>query len=268
MNRSGCVLGLSFLAITAACAGASNDDPDVDIATDLSSQAKPKKDAGTGSGADTGTDTGTDSGRDGGADTGTPAPSYDDACLMPGMTEPPLIPYGYISADAQDEGASAAIPLPFAFSYFGASQSHYWVASNGELGFGTDARGPNFGQVRCPLPDSQLTRPIVFGYALDLMAGRVCVATKGTAPNRKLVVTWKDKFAYENTGMNVTFGVTLSEGTNAIDLRVHQVNLFFFDLFWYNGFPAVLGMQRGASAASFSCFQGLAAPGTAYHYQP
>jgi hypothetical protein len=195
---------------------------------------------------------------------------FIDACLLPGMTKATFSRTGTI--DAYDEGVTAALSLPFSFSLYGTAHTKYWITTNGQLGFGDTVGGSAFGQVTCPLADSRFTTPIVLAYSADLI-GRydahagVCYATTGTAPSRKHVVTWKDSFFYDAwLTSNVTFSVTLNEGTNVIDVVLEQVDAP--EAYFESGSMAVLGKQAGSSAQTFSCYQPLAPEGTVIHYDP
>ena len=203
--------------------------------------------------------------------TGGGTPGFIDACLLPGMTKATFNPTG--SIDAHDEGVTAVLNLPFPFTLYGTSHTKYWITTNGQLGFGNTVGGSAFGQVTCPLPDSRFTTPILLAYSADLI-GRldpdagVCHATTGTAPHRKLVVTWKDSFFYDAwLTSNVTFSATLDEGTNVIDVVLDRIDAPG-QPYLENGFVAVLGKQSGSSADAFSCYQAIAPEGTVIHYNP
>jgi hypothetical protein len=203
----------------------------------------------------------------GGGDTS----GFIDACLLPGMTKAAFNQTG--SLDANDEGVTAVLDLPFPFTLYGASHTKYWITTNGQLGFGPTLGGSAFGQVTCPIPDSRFTTPILLVYSVDLV-GRlepdagVCYATTGTAPDRKLVVTWKDSFFYEAwLTSNVTFSATLNEGTNVIDVVLERVDAPSVPEFEV-GLAAGLGKQAGSSAQASSCFQDHAPEGTVIHYAP
>ncbi len=202
---------------------------------------------------------------------GDVTPGFIDACLLPGMTKATFTPTG--SFDATDEGVTAALNLPFSFTFYGTAHTKYWLTPNGQLGFGNTVGGSMFGQVTCPLPDSRFTTPIVLVYSVDLV-GRydahagVCYATTGTAPNRKHVVTWKDSFFYEAwLTSNVTFSAILNEGTNAIDVVLEQVDAPYLTTY-EAGYASALGKQAGSSGSAFSCFQPNAPEGTVAHYNP
>lgn len=200
--------------------------------------------------------------------------TFVDACLVPGHLEPTLHPYGDIWAG--DEGASSPLAMPFPFQYLGQSHTQLWVTSNGELGFGATPAGAPFGRTTCPLADPNVSAPIVFAYATDLLSSTICVATTGTAPRRTLVVTWRDAHFYELEGTgygtsDVRFGVTLSESTNAVDVAIDRVEVwapFGSSAPITLGAWATVGVQHGRTATAFSCQSLLAPPGSRFHHQP
>jgi hypothetical protein len=129
-----------------------------------------------------------------------PPPGFIDACALPGMVKPAFNPT--LTFWEHDEGVTAALDLPFPFTFYGTSYTKYWITTNGQLGFGNTVGGTDFGQATCPLPYALLTRPLVFAYSVDLISRiepnqGICYATTGTAPNRKHVVTWNDSTFYD-----------------------------------------------------------------------
>ena len=102
---------------------------------------------------------------------------------------------------------------------------------------------------------------------LEPSAG-ACYATTGTAPNRKLVVTWKDFFFYDFwLTSNVTVSATLNEGTNVIDVAIDRVDVPSMPTVVSGGIAA-LGTQSGGAGYAFSCYQSNAPAGTVIHYAP
>ena len=201
-----------------------------------------------------------------------PTPGFIDACLLPGMTLAAFNPT--LTFDANDEGVTAVLDLPFSFTFYGTAHTKFWITTNGQLGFGPTLGGSDFGQATCPLPNSRFTTPIVLVYSTDLIGriasegGGVCYATTGTAPSRKLVVTWKDSFFYDAwTTSHATFSAMLNEGTNIIDVVIERADAPF-NTYFETGSGSVLGVQSGSSAQTFSCYQPLAPEGTVIHYGP
>jgi len=193
---------------------------------------------------------------------------FIDACQLPDMTRVTFNPTG--SFDATDEGVSATLNLPFTFTLRNTAQTKFWITTNGQLGFGTVPGGSMFGHVTCPLPDGAFATPILLAYSVDLV-GRldgdagVCYATIGTAPNRKVVVTWKDSFFYEAwLTSHVTFSATLNEGTNVIDVGLDRIEAPALPAF-ESGYATAVGIQSGNSTQTYSCFQPRTPEGTVAH---
>lgn len=158
-----------------------------------------------------------------------------------------------------DNAATAATALPFSFPFYGATQTEYWFSSNGVLGFGADATPtPSFG---CPLPTDTVKSGLIFALAMDLetRGAGVCATTVGTAPNRKLVVTWKDALRRGAPLDHLTFSVVLEETTQRIHLEYGALS--------YDGADAVVGVQpppdnptRNDRPTVYACKPGLAGP--------
>jgi hypothetical protein len=265
MNRCSDIVRMALFASAAACSMGHGDG--VDLGTvESEAKAKPTKDAAVPDSSPTTDASGTPDGNDGGSASG-----FIDACLLPGMVKATFTATS--SYDAIDEGVTAALDLPFPFTLYGVAYSKYWFTTNGQLGFGDTPSGSAFGQVTCPLSDARFTTPIVLVYSTDLINRLdpdtgVCYATTGTAPNRKLVVTWKDSFFYDAwLTSHVTFSATLNEGTNVIDVGLDRIEAPSLPAY-ETGLVAVLGKQFGGAASSYSCFQDLAPAGTVVHYQP
>jgi hypothetical protein len=196
---------------------------------------------------------------------------FIDACAISGRTVATFNPT--TEYDAIDEGVTAALTLPFSFKLFSGTQTKFWITTNGQLGFGGTPAGSTFGRVTCPLADARFTTPVVLVYSADLV-GRdgedagVCYATIGSAPNRQLVVTWKDSFFYDAwLTSHVTFSATLNEGTNVIDVGIDRVEASDLPAL-ESGYGAALGKQSGKTGYTYSCFQARAPSGTVIHYTP
>jgi hypothetical protein len=264
-----------LFASTAACTTGPTGEPDVETIESEAKWPKPKKsaDAGTPDSppAPDSTPTGGGGGGGGGTTTTSGGGGFIDACGLAGMTKATFNATGSIAAN--DEGVTAALTLPFPFTLYGTAHTKFWITTNGQLGFGATPGGSAFGQATCPLPDSRFTTPIVLVYSADLVArldanNGVCYATTGTAPNRKLVVTWKESFFYDCwLTSNVTFSAILNEGTNVIDVAIDRVDAPYMQSVEAGGIAA-LGKQGGGAGYAYSCYQDKAPEGTVIHYNP
>jgi hypothetical protein len=276
MSRGKHVVWIALVASAPACVAGSGGEVELGTAEAEAKWGKPKapKDAAIPDSpppGDAGTPTDGGGGTTGGGTTGGGTSGFVDACSLPGMTRATFNATGSIAAN--DEGVTAASSLPFPFTLYGTAQAKFWITTNGQLGFGAAPGGSAFGQATCPLPDQRFTTPIVLVYSADLVArldpgAGACYATTGTAPNRKLVVTWKDFFFYDCwLSSNVTFSATLNEGTNVIDVAIDRVDAACMPAVASGGIAA-LGKQSGGAGYAFSCYQNNAPAGTVIHYTP
>ncbi|MEI7993044.1 MAG: putative metal-binding motif-containing protein, partial [Actinomycetota bacterium] len=78
--------------------------------------------------------------------------------------------------------------------------------------------------------------------------GGICVATVGTAPNRRWIAEWNDNFFYYNPdpATHITFEVSLSETTNTIDVLY---NTMTGEGDRATGNSATIGIQRDTGSA-------------------
>ena len=158
-------------------------------------------------------------------------------------------PYSWIDATAGGtrlplgDDASASVPLPFPFGFFGASFTSVKVSSNGYLVLGPSA-ATNERNVSVP----NWTEPngFIAPHWDDLnpaASGGVWYRTVGTAPARRFVVAWVDvrHFAEIAPG-TITFEVVLEEGTNAIAYQYADLEIGhdFYD--W--GGSATVGVEN------------------------
>jgi subtilisin family serine protease len=151
-------------------------------------------------------------------------------------------PFSWVDATAGGtrltlaDDAQATVGLPFSFRYYGQPFTSVTVSSNGFLVFGGS---PATAWVNTPLPNVAVPNGVVAAYWDDLnpalSGGAVWYRTLGTAPNRKLVVSWVGVRHADVAGA-ISFQAVLEEGTNEI-LLAYQDTL--------HGNPA---QDHGASA--------------------
>ena len=150
-------------------------------------------------------------------------------------------PFAWVDATAGGtqvtlaDDAQAAVALPFSFRYFGQPFTSVSVSSNGFLVFGSSSATA---WVNTPLPNTGLPNGVVAAYWDDLnpaLGGGIWHRTLGTAPNRKLVLSWVG-IRHADTPGPISFQAVLEEGSNEI-LLAYQDTL--------HGNPA---QDHGASA--------------------
>lgn len=151
--------------------------------------------------------------------------------------------------------------LPFAFDHYGVGYDTVYVSDNGYLTFESPEYSDPFPVVP-PTPGP----PDAAVYALwqDLRideAGGVHVDVVGTAPDRALVVEWRD--------------VLLAGGTSRVGIEVKLWEDGTIDVLYgdnpalADGRRSVIGLEDAdsADAFAFSSFTSTVAPNTAYRYE-
>ena len=165
-----------------------------------------------------------------------------------------------------DDG-EATVDIGFDFTLFGVTSDVVRVGNNGGILFGT-ASG-EVGYNNLPLPNATLGLAILpFWDDFDSEGGGVFAQTLGDAPNRRLVIEWKDRLHYNGSSNTdpATFEAILYEGSNAILFQYADVDLDGeeFD----GGLSATIGLNRGESAAQYSYNEALVAAGSAIAFTP
>ncbi len=151
---------------------------------------------------------------------------------------------------ALGDDATASVPLPFAFTFYGASYSTVSVSSNGVVFFenaSTDAAGA------CPGASNTWTGIAPFWD--DLAASTVHTATFGTYPYRTFVVSW-DSVAHATSGGAASFQIWLLEGRNEAVIVWDDVT--FGDAAVDGGASAFVGTAGSLSGLEYACSGGIA----------
>ena len=148
------------------------------------------------------------------------------------------------------DDSSAALPLPFAFRLYSETYSSLSVSSNGYLVLGS---GAAVDYQNVPLPTAAAPNGLVAAYWDDLnpgAAGAVWYRTVGSAPNRRLVVSWVGVPHYRAPGP-VSFQVVLEESTGAIVLAYLDTD--HGDAGYDHGASATVGVESpdGSLATQF-----------------
>jgi hypothetical protein len=119
-----------------------------------------------------------------------------------------------------DEEVSGALPIGFPFEFFDSTYTSFYISSNGFVTFtSTSNTGCCDGQM---IPDvNQPNNLIAIAWAdLDPSSGgTIMYKTEGTAPNRKLTVTFLNVPHYNSMFTAVTAQLVLYEGTHYIEIH-------------------------------------------------
>ena len=153
------------------------------------------------------------------------------------------------------DDSTATYALPFSFSFYGSNYSSLTVSSNGRIIFSSTTSS---GVSNHCLPSVDHPEPQIAPFWDDLKpststgGGAVYVTTVGTAPNRKVIVEWKNVPHYGFQTGTVTFEAVLYEGSNTIEFHYSNVNFGYSTI--DAGASATIGVQRDSSnATQFSC---------------
>ncbi|MEI7663964.1 MAG: PKD-like domain-containing protein, partial [Bacteroidota bacterium] len=138
--------------------------------------------------------------------------SLHDDCFAP--ANGPSAPYGY--------------PIGFTFCFFNQQYDHFWVGSNGWVGFSNPTTQSWTTYVAAPIPNTATDVPknCIFSPWQDWFPGAngagndVYYYTTGTAPDRKLVVYWTHCPLFDcqtQTSNRGTFMIVLNEQSSIIE---------------------------------------------------
>jgi hypothetical protein len=136
-------------------------------------------------------------------------------------------PTGNSASLSLDSFTSAAVTLPFTFSYNATNVTTAYMNSNGFLSLGATAPGSG---TLSPISTTSTATGIISPWGGDLntffnlggRTGSMSWTTEGTAPNRVIVFQWRDFRPSYNTSATNAFGfsfqVRLTETTNNVQI--------------------------------------------------
>jgi hypothetical protein len=125
-----------------------------------------------------------------------------------GVADP--LPAGNVLPLTGDD-VSLAVPLPFAFPFYGATYQTVTVSTNGAL----NVTGGDTPPVNVPIPDAGPPDGSIAAFWDDLVVDElssVRTGSSGTTPDRRFVVEWRDVAFYGQQGARVTVQAVLHEG--------------------------------------------------------
>ncbi len=133
--------------------------------------------------------------------------AWFEACSAPGVRR--VLP-------GQDDSQTVD-PLPFTFRYWGVPVT---MAANISTNGFISLDGAPSASLGGAIPDRSAPNAVIAALWLDLVTGTggICLATTGTAPNRRYVAQWDHATYYANRAADLSFEIALDEGTNAIDV--------------------------------------------------
>jgi len=120
---------------------------------------------------------------------------------------------------SSDDVVSGALNIGFTFNFFGNNYTQFYVCSNGWVGF---SAGQTNGYTAAFIPNASSPRNVIMADWEDLLPGtaNIFYQTIGTAPNRRLVVSFFNCPHYSCRSNLHTFQFVLYETTNVIDINM------------------------------------------------
>lgn len=135
----------------------------------------------------------------------------------------PSTTVGATTVVMSDDSGTGALPIGFTFCFFGNSYTQFYIGSNGWVSF---SPGQSTGFVSSAIPNAGFVpKNCVMGPWQDWHPGiaggpYISYQTLGTAPCRRLVVTWSNCPMYSCTNLKGTFQIILYEATNLIENHI------------------------------------------------
>jgi gliding motility-associated-like protein len=132
------------------------------------------------------------------------------------------------SVTLTDDSQTGFLPIGFSFCYFGNTYTQFIIGSNNWIGF---SGGQTSTWVTAPIPVAGgTTAPMntIMGAWQDInpgAGGTVKYALYGTAPNRRLAVSWNNVPMFSCTGQLYSSQIIIYEGTNIIETHIANKSL-------------------------------------------
>lgn len=148
-----------------------------------------------------------------------------------------------------DDSQTGLLPIGFSFCYFGNTYTNFIIGSNNWIGFQT---GETSTWVTTAIPNATGSAPrnTIMGAWQDInpgAGGTVRYALYGTAPFRRLSVSWNNVPMFSCTGQLYSSQIIIYETTNIIETHIANKSLC---LTWNSG-NAVHGLHNATGTVAF-----------------
>jgi len=182
---------------------------------------------------------------------GNPVPRETDTYLVENIPFAPNPTTG-TAITLSDDAVSGALPIGFTFCFFGNSYTQFYIGSNGWIGFSA-GQPTTFTSATIPSTGGTIPKNCIMGPWQDWHPGisggpYIRYQTIGTAPCRKLVVSYTNIPFFSCTTTLGTFQIVLNEGTNIIE---NHITIKPSCTAWAGG-TAVQGIHNLAGTVAFT----------------
>ena len=148
-----------------------------------------------------------------------------------------------------DDQVSGSFPIGFTFCFFGNTYTNFHVGSNGWISFSA-GQPTTFTSAALPSAAGNVPKNVIMGPWQDWhpgVRGQIRYQTQGTAPCRKLVVSFTGVPFFSCTSTFGTFQIVIYEGTNVIENHITNKG----SCGWAGG-TAVQGIQNITGTVAFT----------------
>lgn len=148
-----------------------------------------------------------------------------------------------------DDAVSNPLPIGFTFCFLGANYTQFYIGSNGWISF-SGGQPTTYTSASIPNAGFQVPKNCIMGPWQDWhpgIGGQILYKTIGTAPNRKLVVSWYNVPMFQCVSNLGTFQIVLNESSSIIENHItNKPNC----LSWSNG-TATQGVHNAGGTLAF-----------------
>lgn len=152
---------------------------------------------------------------------GSSTPRETNTYTVANIPFSPVVPGGNL-VTLSDDSQDGPFPIGFTFCFFGNQYTQFWLGSNGWISF-SGGQPNTFTSAAIPNTGANIPKNCIMGPWQDWhpgIGGQIRYQTIGTAPCRRLVVSWTNVPMYSCTNLNGTFQIILYEGTNIIENHI------------------------------------------------
>jgi gliding motility-associated-like protein len=122
-----------------------------------------------------------------------------------------------------DDVQSNPYNIGFTFCFYGQTYTQFRIGSNGWVSLGPGGQPANFTSMQIPTPNAAAPKNCIMGPWQDWnpgVGGQIRFQTTGTAPCRKLTVSWIGVPMFSCFNSQGTFHIVLYESTNVIENHI------------------------------------------------
>jgi gliding motility-associated-like protein len=122
-----------------------------------------------------------------------------------------------------DDSQSGIFNIGFTFCFYGSSYTQFRIGSNGWVSLGAGVQPATFATTAIPNAGVNIPKNCIMGPWQDWnpsLGGQIRYQVQGTAPCRRLVVSWIGVPMFSCTNLQGTFHIILYESTNVIENHI------------------------------------------------